>query len=77
MLFKEHCGVQEVNRMLQLFKCECNVGVTDVQVLEEGVETVLCTCPDEKTIVNVSFPKEGLGWVIVNKILLEFDHKGC
>ena len=53
--------------MLRLFKRECNVGVAAVQVLEEGIETVFCTCPDETTIIDVSFPKERLGWVIIAK----------
>ena len=74
MVFVEHCGVQEVNRMLQLIKCDSNVGVTAVRVLRECIETVLCTCSDEKATVNISFLEEWLGGV--KKVLLEFTHEG-
>ena len=64
--------------MLLLLIADCNVGATSVTVVEESIETVLCSCPDENSIIYVPFPYviEWVSVVCVNKVLLEYAHEG-
>ena len=41
-------------------KSEFDVRVTGIEVLEEGIQTVLGPCPNEKAVIYVPFPKERL-----------------
>ena len=49
VVFKEHCGVQEVYRLQQLLIGEFDVGVAAVQVVEEV-----------NTSINFLFPKPNI-----------------
>ena len=73
IVFEEHCGVPEVNGVLQLFKRELDIGVAG-HVVKEDIKVVFCSCPNKKATVNVSLPEKWLSMVGVQKVIFEFAH---
>ena len=56
-LFNFYDYIQEINFFSRLFIGKSKVAVKFVKIFKKLIKIFLCICPNEKNIINESFPK--------------------